>query len=177
AWIVYGIGSESANLPAFIVMQSGPRGPRGGAAIWSSGFLPTLYQGVPFLRGSHPILDLQTPPGISSAQQAQFIDALRDLNHLHLDAVGDPEIATRIAAYETAFRMQTAAPEVMDLKGETQETLRLYGVEQGKPSFGANCLLARRLVERGVRYVQLIHTDWDHHGGPLNLDKSIEQIA
>jgi hypothetical protein len=177
AWIVYGIGSESANLPAFIVMQSGPRGPRGGSAIWSSGFLPSLYQGVPFLRGPQPILDLQTPPGISAPQQAQFIDALRDMNRLRLNAVGDHEIETRIAAYETAFRMQTAAPEVMDIRGETAETLRLYGVEPGRPSFAANCLLARRLVERGVRYVQLIHTDWDHHGGPLNLDKSIEEIT
>ncbi len=177
AWIVYGIGSESANLPAFIVMQSGPRGPRGGAANWSSGFLPTLYQGVPFLRGPQPILDLQTPPGIAPPQQAQFIDAVRDLNHLRLESVGDPEIETRTTAYETAFRMQTAAPQVMDLAGETTATLRDYGVEPGKPSFAANCLLARRLVERGVRYVQLIHTDWDHHGGPLNLDRSLEQIT
>jgi hypothetical protein len=177
AWIVYGIGSESASLPAFVVMQSGPRGPRGGSAIWSSGFLPTLYQGVPFLRGPQPILDLQTPAGIGSGQQAQFMDAVRDLDGLHLDAVGDPEIETRMAAYETAFRMQTAAPEVMDIHGETAETLRLYGVEPGRPSFAANCLLARRLVERGVRYIQLIHTDWDHHGGPLNLDRSIEEIT
>jgi hypothetical protein len=177
AWIVYGIGSESASLPAFVVMQSGPRGPRGGAAIWSSGFLPTLYQGVPFLRGPQPILDLQSPPSVGPRQQEQFIDALRDMNRLHLDNVGDPEIQTRIAAYETAFRMQTAAPEVMDISGETAATLRLYGVEPGRPSFAANCLLARRLVERGVRYVQLIHTDWDHHGGPLNLDRSIEEIT
>jgi hypothetical protein len=177
AWVAYGIGSESENLPAFVVLQSGPRGPRGGAAIWSSGFLPTLYQGVPFLRGPQPILDLQTPAGVGPQQQAQFIDAVRDLNRLRFSSTADPEIETRIAAYETAFRMQTAAPEVMDLHGETAETLQLYGVEAGKPSFGANCLLARRLVERGVRYVQLIHTDWDHHGGPLNLATSIEQIT
>jgi hypothetical protein len=177
AWITYGIGSESANLPAFVVLQSGPRGPRGGAAIWSSGFLPTLYQGVPFLRGPQPILDLQTPPGIRPQQQAQFIDAVRDLNRVRLNSVHDPEIETRIAAYETAFRMQTAAPEVMDLHGETAATLKLYGVEPGRPSFGANCLLARRLVERGVRYVQLIHTDWDHHGGSLDLGRPLEQIC
>jgi hypothetical protein len=177
AWIVYGIGSESDSLPAFIVLQSGPRGPRGGAAIWSSGFLPSLYQGVPFLRGPQPILDLQTPAGVRPQQQGQLLDAVRDLNRLRFDSVGDPEIETRIAAYETAFRMQTAAPEVMDLRGETRETLRLYGVEPGRPSFAANCLLARRLVERGVRYVQLIHTDWDHHGGPLNLATSIEEIC
>jgi hypothetical protein len=177
AWVVYGIGSESDSLPAFIVLQSGPRGPRGGAAIWSSGFLPSLYQGVPFLRGPQPILDLQTPAGVRPRQQGQFIDAVRDLNRLRYDSVGDPEIETRIAAYETAFRMQTAAPEVMGLRGETRETLRLYGAEPGRPSFAANCLLARRLVERGVRYVQLIHTDWDHHGGPLNLATSIEEIC
>jgi hypothetical protein len=177
SWVVYGIGSESQSLPAFVVLQSGPRGPRGGAAIWSSGFLPTLYSGVPFLRGPQPILDLQTPAGIEPQQQAQFIDAVRDLNRLRLSATADPEIETRIAAYETAFRMQTAAPEVMDLAGETAETMRLYGAEAGKPSFAANCLLARRLVQRGVRYVQLIHTDWDHHGGPLNLATSIEQIT
>ena len=177
AWIVYGIGSESASLPAFVVLQSGPRGPRGGAALWSSGFLPTLYQGVPFLRGPQPILDLQTPAGITPQQQGEFIGALRDMNHLHLDTVHDPEIETRIAAYETAFRMQTSAPEVMDIRGETTETLRLYGVEAGRPSYAANCLLARRLVERGVRYIQLIHTDWDHHGGPLNLERSIEDIT
>jgi hypothetical protein len=180
SWIVYGIGSESQSLPAFVVLQSGPRGPRGGAAIWSSGMLPTLYSGTPFLRGPQPILDLQNPPGVQPQQQAEFIDAVRDLNLLRLQVTLDPEIETRINAYETAFRMQTAAPEVMDLRGETAETLRLYGIEPATArggSFGANCLLARRLVERGVRYVQLIHTDWDHHGGPLNLETSIEQIT
>lgn len=177
SWVVYGIGSESNSLPAFVVLQSGPRGPRGGAAIWSSGFLPSIYQGVPFLRGPQPILDLATPSGIQPRQQGEFIDVVRDMNRLRLGSVGDPEIETRIAAYETAFRMQTAAPEVMDMRGETRETLRLYGVEPGQPSFAANCLLARRLVERGVRFVQLIHTDWDHHGGPLNLDTSIDEIC
>ncbi|MBI1829930.1 MAG: DUF1501 domain-containing protein, partial [Planctomycetes bacterium] len=167
----------SNSLPAFCVLQSGPRGPRGGAAIWSSGFLPTLYAGTPFLRGPQPILDLQNPPGVRPQQQAEFIDAVRDLNRMRLSETGDPEIETRINAYETAFRMQTAAPEVMNLTGETAETLRLYGVTPGQPSFGANCLLARRLVERGVRYIQLVHTDWDHHGGPLNLETSIDQIT
>jgi hypothetical protein len=177
AWVLYGLGSESASLPAFVVLQSGPRGPRGGAALWSSGFLPTLYQGVPFLRGPQPILDLATPPGIRPGQQGQFRDAVRDLDRLHLGSVGDPEIETRIAAYETAFRMQAAAPEVMDLSGESRATLRHYGVEPGRPSFAANCLLARRLVERGVRFVQLYHTDWDHHGGPLNLATSLPIIC
>jgi hypothetical protein len=177
SWAVYGLGSESESLPAFVVLQSGPRGPRGGAALWSSGFLPTLYQGVPFLRGPQPILDLQTPPGVRPRQQGEFIDAVRDMDRLRYESVGDPEIETRIAAYETAFRMQTAAPQVMDLSGETRATLRQYGVEPGRPSFGANCLLARRLVERGVRFVQLYHTDWDHHGGELNLVQSLEQIC
>jgi hypothetical protein len=177
SWILYGIGSETDNLPAFVVLPSGPRGPRGGAALWSSGFLPTRFAGVPFLQGPQPILDLKPPAGVRQEQQAQFLDAVRDLNRHHEDGVGDPEIATRIAAYETAFRMQTAAPEATDLSGETAETLRLYGVEPGRPSFAANCLRARRLVERGVRYVQLIHTDWDHHGGPLNLGKPLEQIC
>jgi hypothetical protein len=177
SWITWGIGSEAHSLPAFVVLQSGPRGPRGGSAIWSSGFLPTLYAGTPFLRGAQPILDLQTPPGIAPQQQAQFIDAVRDLNRMRLGSTGDPEIETRINAYETAFRMQTAAPEVINLTGETQETLNLYGVTPGRPSFGANCLLARRLVERGVRYIQLIHTDWDHHGNELNLDTSLTQIC
>jgi hypothetical protein len=177
SWITYGLGSESNSLPAFVVLQSGPRGPRGGAAIWSSGFLPTLYAGTPFLRGPQPILDLQNPPGVRPEQQAQFIDAVRELNRLRLGETNDPEIETRINAYETAFRMQTAAPEVMNLTGETAETLRLYGATPGQASFAANCLLARRLVERGVRYIQLVHTDWDHHGGPLNLETSIDAIT
>jgi hypothetical protein len=177
SWVVYGIGSESDSLPAFVVLQSGPRGPRGGAAIWSSGFLPTLTAGVPFLRGPQPILNLRAPAGVRPQQQAEFIDAVRDLDRLRYESVGDPEIETRINAYETAFRMQTAAPQAMDVSGETRETLRLYGVEPGRPSFAANCLLARRLVERGVRYVQLIHTDWDHHGGALDLGRSLEQIT
>jgi uncharacterized protein (DUF1501 family) len=177
SWITYGLGSESQSLPAFVVLQSGPRGPRGGSAIWSSGFLPTLYAGTPFLRGPQPILDLQNPPGVNPQQQGAFIDAVRDLNRLRLSETHDPEIETRINAYETAFRMQTAAPEVMNLTGETQETLNLYGVRAGQPSFGVNCLLARRLVERGVRYIQLIHTDWDHHGAELNLDNSLTSIC
>ncbi len=177
AWATYGLGSESNSLPGFVVLQSGPRGPRGGASIWSSGFLPTLHQGVPFLRGPIPILDLQSPAGVSEAQQGQFIGAVRDLNKLRQSAVGDPEIATRIAAYEMAYRMQTSAPELIDLGKESKATLALYGAEPGKPSFAANCLLARRLVERGVRFVQLFHTDWDHHGGTLDLTKTLDDIC
>ena len=164
AWVTYGIGSESQDLPGFVVLQSGPRGPRGGAPLWGSGFLPTTYQGVPLLQGPEPILNLASPAGFDRGRQAAFFAAVKDLNHQRLDAVGDPEIATRIAAYEMAWRMQSSAPELMDFSGETAETLSAYGAEPGKPSFANNCLLARRLVERGVRFVQLYHTDWDHHG-------------
>ena len=177
SWVTYGIGSESDSLPGFVVLQSGPRGPRGGAALYSSGFLPTVHQGVPFLKGSSPILDLAPPPGYDAKRQGEFTDAVRDLNKLRLKETGDPEIETRIAAYEMAYRMQTAAPELMDLSKETKETLDLYGITPGKPSFAANCLLARRLVERGVRFIQLYHTDWDHHGGSLDLTKPLEQIC
>ncbi|HEX6985572.1 MAG TPA: DUF1501 domain-containing protein [Planctomycetaceae bacterium] len=178
SWVSYGIGSESDSLPAFVVLQSGPRGPRGGASNWSSGFLPSVHQGVPFLKGSAPILDLATPKQFAPDQQEAFVGAVRDLNRLRYDAVGDPEIQTRIAAYEMAYRMQASAPELMDLAGETQETLDLYGVEPGKPSFATNCLLARRLVERGVRFVQLYHTNWDHHGGPgEDLGKDLDSRA
>ena len=166
SWLSYGIGSESRNLPAFVVLQSGPRGPRGGAVNWGSGFLPTSHQGVPFRNGAEPILNLATPSGFEQITQRQTLDALRDLNSERLDATGDPEIATRIAAYEMAYRMQSSAPELIDLKSESKATLDLYGVEPGKPSFATNCLLARRLVERGVRFVQLYHSDWDHHGAP-----------
>ena len=166
SWLTYGIGSESNELPGFVVLQSGPRGPRGGAVNWGSGFLPSVHQGVPFRSGAEPILNLSSPNGVDGRHQRQALDAIRDLNRDRLDVTGDPEIATRIASYEMAFRMQTSAPELIDLRSESRATLDLYGVEAGKPSFGANCLLARRLVERGVRFIQLYHTDWDHHGGP-----------
>jgi hypothetical protein len=177
SWVTYGIGSESKNLPGFVALQSGPRGPRGGASLWSSGFLPTIHQGVPFLKGPTPILDLQSPAGVNPRQQRQFVDAVGDLNRLHLSRVGDPEIETRIAAYEMAYQMQSSAPELMDISQESPETLKLYGAEPGKPSFASNCLLARRLVERGVRFVQLYHTDWDHHGGAIDLGKSLDSIC
>lgn len=166
SWLSYGIGSESDSLPGFVVLQSGPRGPRNGAQLWSSGFLPSTYQGVPFRKGSTPILNLKTPTGVGGATgQGEFVSAVRDLNNLRLQTVGDPEIRTRIAAYEMAYRMQTSAPELMNIRDESQQTLDLYGVEPEKPSYAANCLLARRLIERDVRFVQLYHTNWDHHGG------------
>ena len=176
AWVTYGIGSESQDLPGFVVLQSGPRGPRGGSPLWASGFLPTTYQGVPFRSGSEPILDLASPPGIDAHRQKQFVDAVNDLNRLRLDDTQDPEITTRIAAYEMAYRMQSSAPELMSLAGETAESIQSYGAEPGKPSFANNCLLARRLVERGVRFVQLYHTDWDHHGNVgTELGKSLDE--
>jgi hypothetical protein len=166
AWVTYGIGSESAEMPGFVVLQSGPRGPRGGAVNWGNGFLPSAYQGVPLHGGSEPILNLSTPPGISSDDQRQTIEAIAALDRVRQYTTTDPEIAARITAYEVAFRMQSSAPELIDLGSETAETLNMYGAEPGKPSFATNCLLARRLVERGVRFVQLYHTHWDHHGLP-----------
>ena len=176
AWLTYGIGSESRDLPGFVVLQSGPRGPRGGNPLWGSGFLPTAYQGVPLLPGPEPILNLTNPPGIDRDRQREFFATVEKLNSARLTAVGDPEIATRIAAYEMAYRMQSSAPELVDLSQETKTTLDAYGAEPGKPSFANNCLLARRLVERGVRFVQLYHTDWDHHGNKdTHLGEPLDQ--
>jgi hypothetical protein len=165
SWVTYGIGSESQDLPGFVVLQSGPRGPRGGAVNWGSGFLPTTYQGVPLRGQGEPILNLTNPAGVDQARQRSAIDAVRAMNELRLQATGDDEISTRINAYEMAYRMQSSAPELIDISGETQQTLGLYGVDPAKPSFARNCLLARRLVERGTRFVQLYHTNWDSHGG------------
>ncbi len=178
AWVNYGLGSESQDLPGFVVLQSGPRGPRGGAVNWGSGFLPTTYQGVPFRGSGDPILDLSTPAGISAQCQRQTLDAIRDLNLQRAVETGDAEINTRIAAYEMAARMQSSAPELIDLAKESEATLNLYGIEKDRPSFGRNCLLARRLVERGVRFVQLYHTNWDSHGGPgENLQGDFEKVC
>lgn len=168
AWLTYGLGTESRNLPGFVALQSGPRGPRNGPLIWGCGFLPSAYQGVPFMPGSEPVFNLRAQPGITSERQRRTIDAARDLNQLRYASTGDDEIATRVAAYETAYRMQTSGPELMNLSGEKKETLEMYGAEPGKNSFANNCLLARRLVERGVRCVQVYHTDWDHHSGLEN---------
>jgi hypothetical protein len=178
SWVTYGIGSEAQDLPGFVVLQSGPRGPRGGAPLWGSGFLPSVYQGVPFRSTGEPILNLTNPPGISGDRQGQTLDVLRDLNQSRLATTGDPEIATRIAAYEMAYRMQTSAPELIDLGRENRSTLEMYGAQPGRVSFANNCLLARRLVERGVRFVQLYHTDWDHHGGPgADLENALPAIC
>lgn len=178
SWVTYGLGSDSDSLPGFVVLQSGPRGPRAGNTLWSSGFLPTTYQGVPFRSKGNPILNLSNPPGISREAQGDFTATVGQLNEIRLGTVGDPEIATRINAYETAFAMQMAAPELTRLEDESQSTLDLYGATPGKASFANNCVLARRLVERGVRFVQLYHTDWDHHGGKgADLDQALDVVA
>jgi hypothetical protein len=178
SWITYGIGSEADNLPGFVVLQSGPRGPRGGAVNWASGFLPTAYQGVPLRGSGDPILNISNPKGFSAQRQRRTLDAVRDLNLRRLVETGDPEISTRIAAYEMAYKMQSSAPELIDLSGETEATLKLYGIEKDKPSFARNCLLARRLIERGTRFVQLYHTNWDSHGGPgENLQGDFEKVC
>jgi hypothetical protein len=177
AWVTYGLGSLCDDLPGFVVLQSGPRGPRGGAVLWGSGVLPTTYQGVPLRNTGDPIVNLSTPKEISAAQQRQVVDAVRELNLKRLVETGDQEITTRINAYEMAYRMQTSAPELMDIQGESQATLDLYGIKDIKETtFARNCLLARRLVERGVRFVQLYDTNWDHHGGPTeNLEKHMPE--
>jgi len=178
AWVTYGLGSEADNLPGFVVMLSGPRGPRGGAPLWGSGFLPSAHQGVPFRAQGDPILNLSLPDGCPMDEQRNVIDAVNALNRERLDLTGDSEIATRISAYEMAYRMQTSAPELVDLRGESPETLAMYGVDPDKPSFARNCLLARRLVERGSRFVQLYHTNWDHHGGSTeNLSNHLDEVC
>jgi len=164
AWVTYGLGSESSDLPGFVVLQSGPRGPRGGAVLWGSGSLPSGYQGVPLRSTGDAILNLSPPPGVAAAAQHRVIDAVGRLNRRRLSATGDAEIATRIAGYEMAYRMQSSAPELMDIGGESAETLALYGIRSpAEATYARNCLLARRLVERGVRFVQLIDGGWDHH--------------
>jgi hypothetical protein len=175
SWVTYGLGSECDDLPGFVVLQSGPRGPRGGAVLWGSGVLPTSYQGVPLRNHGDPIVNLSTPGSISDPQQRQLLQAVRELNLKHLIETGDDEIATRINAYEMAYRMQTSAPELMDTASESPSVLELYGIKDpNESSFARNCLLARRLVERGVRFVQLYDTNWDHHGGPTeNLEKHL----
>ena len=172
AWVTYGLGSESKDLPSFVVFSSGKKGPSGGNSCWGSGFLPTVYQGVQFRSSGDPVLYLSNPPGVDRELQRDSLDSLRRLNQMRLDLTSDPEIATRINSFEMAFRMQSSAPELMDISKEPKHVLDLYGAEPGKPSFANNCLLARRLIERGVRFVQLYHEAWDQHG---NLVKDITQ--
>jgi hypothetical protein len=164
SWVTYGLGSESTDLPGFVVFSSGAKGLSGGQSCYGSGFLPTIHNGVLFRNGSEPVLFLTSPKGIDVRLQRDSLDTLRHLNEKRLGIAGDPEIATRISSFEMAFRMQSSAPELMDLSRESKETLEMYGAEPGKSSFANNCLLARRLVERGVRFVQLFHESWDQHG-------------
>ena len=195
AWITYGLGSVSRNLPGYVVLTAG-RGSSGGATLWQSGFLPSVYAGVLFRNQGEPVLNLQTPEGVPDALQRKGLDVLGRVNRAHYEAMHDPEIASRIASYELAFRMQSAAPELIDLSGETQQTLDLYGLDRKEPdlkanraggpgqyrSFAANCLLARRMVERGVRFVNIIHASWDHHSNldvelPFNAGMADQPIA
>jgi hypothetical protein len=163
AWVLYGLGSESQDLPGFVVLASGV-GTSGGTSNWSSGFLPSTYQGVVFRSSGDPVLYLSNPPGLSRDMQRAGLDALKDLNEEHHADTGDLEIASRISSYELAFRMQGAAPELLDFSKESRETLEMYGVhQQPTQQFGSNCLLARRMVERGVRFVMLTHASWDDH--------------
>ena len=178
SWVTYGLGSEAQDLPGFVVLQSGPRGPRAGAQLWSSGFLPTSFQGVPLRGSGDPILNLNSPAGMTRERERRFYDVVGALNRARLDVTGDPEILTRLNAYETAYQMQTSAPALMDLSAESKDTLELYGCDPEKPSYARNCLLARRLIEKGVRFVQLYHTNWDSHGGPgENLNSDFEKVC
>ncbi len=172
AWATYGLGSESRNLPGFVVLSSG-RGTSGGASNWSSGFLPSTYQGVTFRSAGDPVLYLSSPEGVSPKIQRSGLDLMRDFNEERLATTGDVEIASRIASYELAFRMQSSAPELLDFSKESPRTLEMYGVNRKETRpFGTNCLLARRMVERGVRFVQLMHASWDHHS---ELNKGLKE--
>ena len=183
SWLTYGLGSPSQDLPAYVVMVSKGRGLPGGSSTWSSGFLPSSYGGVMFRNGASPVLNLANPEGISHDMQQASLGALNDLNRLRHRHIGDPEIASRINSYELAFRMQSAAPELTDLSGESQATLDAYGIDRDEPPiksnlggignyriFSRHCLQARRMVERGVRFVNIIHASWDHHS---NLDPQL----
>jgi hypothetical protein len=184
SWLWYGLGSDAEDLPGFVVLTStGNSGQKQPIAsrMWHSGFLPSKYQGVHFLSKGDAVLYLGTPPGISAGRQRDVIDTVEKLNRIADTLVDDPEIATRISQYEMAFKMQTSVPGLMDLSGESRETLDLYGTKGNDGSFASNCLLARRLVERGVRFIQCYHRDWDHHGGIreglATIAKEVDQPA
>ncbi|HAW32531.1 MAG TPA: sulfatase [Planctomycetaceae bacterium] len=175
SWISYGLGSENRDLPTFVALTSGAGGQPLYDRLWGSGFLPTRHQGVKFRRSSDPVLFLSNPPGIDQQARREMLDDLGELNRISLQQKGDPEIATRISQYELAFRMQSSVPELTDLSEETPATFDLYGEQAKQPgTYAANCLLARRLAERGVRFIQLYHRGWDHH---LNLPTKIRQLT
>ena len=167
AWLSYGLGCEANDLPAFVVLKSGGS-LSGGASMWSSGFLEGTHQGVPFRSEGDPILHVASPPGYDRQAQRDSLDLIREMNRQRFEMLNDPEVQTRINAYEMAYRMQTRAPELMDLNKETKQTLDLYGANPGRASFANNCLLARRLAERGVRFIQVYHAGWDHHSAVKN---------
>jgi hypothetical protein len=170
SWATYGLGSENQNLPGFVVLVSGGKDPSAGKSIWGSGFLPSVFQGVQCRTSGDPVLYLSDPAGMDSAGRRRMLDAVRDLNQFQHQTVGDPETLTRIAQYELAYRMQVAVPEVMDISRESKATLEMYNAQPGATRFANNCLLARRLVESGVRYVQLFDWGWDFHGTAPNTD-------
>lgn len=170
AWLTYGLGSETQDLPGYVVLVSGGKTPDGGSSLWGTGFLPTVYQGVQCRSQGDPVLYVSNPPGMDAAVRRSSLDALKDLNEMQLRDVGDPETLTRIAQYELAYRMQTSVPELMQIDQEPASIREMYGVEPGKVSFANNCLLARRLIERGVRFVQLFHWGWDQHGDNKDND-------
>jgi Protein of unknown function (DUF1501) len=167
AWTLYGLGTENANLPGYVVLSSA-NGTSGGASNWSCGFMPTIYSGVPFRSSRDPVLYLSNPRGYDPATQRAALDTLKQMNEHAFETTGDPEVTARIQSYEMAYRMQTSAPELMDLSSEPKTMLEAYGCDPDKPSFAKNCLLARRLIERGVRFVQLFHEAWDQHGDLTN---------
>ncbi len=168
SWLSYGIGSEATDLPGFVVLKSGGN-LSGGASMWSAGFLPGEHQGVPFRASGDPILHVANPPGIDRNTQRKTIDLIRELNQRRIEETGVEDISTRIESYEMAYRMQARAPELMDFSSENQATLEMYGVgENDKGSFAKNCVLARRMAERGVRFIQLYHAGWDHHSNVEN---------
>jgi hypothetical protein len=170
--VIYGLGSQTQDLPAYVVMSTGS-GISGGSANWSSGFMPSIYAGVRFRNQGDPILDVTSPAGFDPKLQRASLDLIEEMNQARLGMVGDPEIASRIAAYEMAYRLQASAPELMDLKTESKPTLELYGCDPDKPSFARACLLARRMVERGVRFVNIYHEGWDAHSDVIgNLKKN-----
>ena len=172
SWVLYGLGSEAKDLPAFVAFSTGSKGPSSGNASLGSGFLPTVYQGVQFRNVGDPVLYLSNPRGVDEKLQRDSLDVIRKMNQARLEAVGDPEIATRINSFEMAFRMQSSVPELMDIAKEPKSILEMYGAEPGKPSFANTVLMSRRLVERGVRFVQVLHEAWDQHG---NLVKDISK--
>ena len=163
SWLSYGLGSVGKNLPEYVVLVSGEGGQPLRARYWGNGFLPSSHQGVPFRSAGDPVLYVSNPEGMSGQARREMLDGLHELNRLRLGVTGDPEVATRIGAYEMAYRMQTSVPELMDISREPKSVLEMYGAEPGRASFANNCLLARRLAERDVRLVQLYHRDWDHH--------------